>query len=569
MKNFLKNNYLKILNCFYSLLCALFWTALRVNYAGISKALGAETKMTFFNMYLPVIVLIVMWIIFVSSIIIAFISKRKLPYFIILGLNILNTALCIGIVIGGSNDYIEFILPKFFLSLGISIFLSLIVLLLFVDFENKKLGRIHKVAFVTLCIVTSIFIGYSYKINYFTYDSVVYAVEDKYQIVFSTNDNSLAWVEINGVEYDDLYSGSMKSNDLVHKIEVNQEILDNAKTYTIFAQQIIYRGPFGAYKGKTISKTHSFRPVDTSDGISYYAMSDVHGCYNGAVNSANSIDNLDFLVLMGDQISMVEYASNANYANKLAYAVTKGEIPTIYLRGNHEIKGNYAEELYKYVGSKNEKYYYTFKLSNIYGIVLDLGEDHDDDWWEYYDSSRFNSYRDEQTNFLNDILNKKEYENYDYKMCLCHIPIPMVNYRKNHETYKNEWTSLLNQVGLDIFLSGHQHTLTDFEPGLIEPKTTLTYNKYYKGKEGVTYSGYLTDFNFQGFMVSRPFADNQTMDDIKINRNHYTGFNCQVDLTKKEQIARFINSKGEVVPVCNVFSTNEPREEIKFSLFSK
>jgi hypothetical protein len=59
-----------------------------------------------------------------------------------------------------------------------------------------------------------------------------------------------------------------------------------------------------------------------------------------------------------------------------------------------------SEEFYKYVGSKNENFYYNFYFDNVYGIVLDLGEDHDDDWWEYYETAHYDDYRAEQAIFL-------------------------------------------------------------------------------------------------------------------------------------------------------------------------
>ena len=109
--------------------------------------------------------------------------------------------------------------------------------------------------------------GYGLRGNRFSCDAVVYAVEDDYQIVFSTSDNSIAWVEIGGKRYFDLYAGSMRSEDLVHKISVPQTTLDSAGAYTICAQQMIYRGPFGGYKGKVISQDHSFTPVSSVGGL--------------------------------------------------------------------------------------------------------------------------------------------------------------------------------------------------------------------------------------------------------------------------------------------------------------
>ena len=107
----------------------------------------------------------------------------------------------------------------------------------------------------------------------------------------------------------------------------------------------------------------------------------------------------------------------------LVWKLTKGEIPVIYARGNHEIKGKYSEEFHKYVGAKNEDFYYTFNIDNIYGMVLDLGEDHDDDYWEYYDTAFYEDYRNKQVKMLEDTFTDARYLAYDYKMAVCHIPV--------------------------------------------------------------------------------------------------------------------------------------------------
>ena len=108
--------------------------------------------------------------------------------------------------------------------------------------------------------------------------------------------------------------------------------------------------------------------IVTADGLVYYTMTDVHHARKGAVAAALAVENLDFLVILGDSVGMVEYEKDVQFSNVLAHDVTKGEIPVVYARGNHEIKGAYAEELYKYVGSKNESFYYWFTLSNVFDV---------------------------------------------------------------------------------------------------------------------------------------------------------------------------------------------------------
>ena len=103
--------------------------------------------------------------------------------------------------------------------------------------------------------------------------------------------------------------------------------------------------------------------------------------------------------------------------------MTKGEIAVIYARGNHELKGKYAEEFHNFVGTYNDKFYYNVWLDNTYITVLDIGEDHDDDWWEYYDTAYYEEYRIDQYKMLEDTLTDARYLAYDYKMAVCHIPV--------------------------------------------------------------------------------------------------------------------------------------------------
>ncbi|MDO4940534.1 MAG: metallophosphoesterase [Erysipelotrichaceae bacterium] len=563
----IKNRITSILISFYSLVIALFFVALRINYAGISKFLGADTNQSFIVMYLPIIVCILLWLIFVYSLYgIYKYPEKKIHSIITLVLNVIFTA-AIGVIIYfGSQDYLDFILPHFYKSLLVTGLIIVFAVILFFPIKTNKKSIVVKTVLVLLIIISSIFIGYKLKINKFSQDAVVYAVEDEYQIVFSTSDNSLVWVKVGDKTYYDLYAGSMRSKDLVHKVCVPMEELDKYKEYTIYAQQMIYRGPFGAYKGDTISINHKFRPVDTNDGLNYYALSDIHESYDGAILAASKIENLDFIVMLGDTVSMVEYHENANATNYVANKITNGEIPVVYARGNHEIKGEMAEDLYKYVGSKNEKFYYTFKLGkDIKGVVLDIGEDHDDDWWEYFDSAQFDLYRDEQTALLQKLINENYFEGCKYKIVLSHIPITFVNARKNHVKYKELWTELINQMNVDISLSGHQHDITIFEPGAVKSNTQLVYNKNYSGIEGKTYDGYLTNNNFYAFLVGR-CSNKQTGDTLAHGTKQYTGLYVQVDLNNKKETITYTNSDGEVVPVCNIFGIDDYQNEYVINL---
>ena len=570
----IKKHLWNLISAVWALIVALFWFAMRVIWSGISKVLSevaGQKAPTALMLNLPLYISIFLWAVLAFAIInLVWIRYKKWPKIALTALLGVFTVVSAVVVIMGAVDYLYFILPKFFLSLLVGLCIAAFAALLFFPpVKNCKLCLALKCALIALIILFSVFDGYGVTLgSRFTYEPVVYAVEDTYQIVFSTNHSAAAWVEIDGEKYFDLFAGSMKSEDTVHKITVPQEKLDAAKGYSIHAEKMIYRGPFGGFKGKEISKSYDFRPVNSADGLVFYTITDAHHARTGAAEAALSVEKLDFLVVLGDSVGMVEYETDVQFSNLLAHDVTGGEIPVVYARGNHEIKGAYAEQLYKYVGSKNESFYYWFTLSDVFGITLDLGEDHDDGWWEYYGTDQFTLYHNEQTRFLEELVSAKPYENYNYTLVACHIPIQFVNSRKDHVEVKAVWTELLNQINPDLAVYGHQHDLYPFLEGqetMYNEKHKLVYNSQFKGEAGKTYGGYLTDYTFNGFIAGR--RGTAQVDEISaLNRKDHVGLAVYVDMTNQTQTCRYINSDGEIVSVYNPFAEGPAQEEFVLDL---
>ena len=529
-----------------TLLSGLFWVALRVNYSGISKFLGADTNQSFLIMNLPVMVCVLAWIGFALSVpgVILW-EKRKWPCITALVIGVIVSVGAVVVVLFGAKDYLRFISVHFFRSLAVTVCILGFAICLLFPAKNTKRALAWKTGLLALVIGTAVVFGYGLRHCTFTYGAVVYAVEEEYQIVFSTSDSAVAWVTVGEDRYYDLYAGSMKSIDRVHKVTVPQEVLDAAGGYTVYAQQMIYRGPFGGYKGEIISKEYNFRGVDGSDGLNYVALSDVHEAVDAAVTAAENQKNTDFVVLLGDLVSMVETEKDAQLANELAHGITKGEIPVIYARGNHEIKGEYSEDLYKYVGSKNGEYCYSVTLGDeVFAVVLDLGEDHEDDWWEYYGTAQFDLYRQAQSRMLEEILEDGAYENYPYRMALCHIPVTYVDEDGLFEAFRREWTALLNELDVDVCLSGHLHKMWQMLPGAVKPYTHLTYAFDYIGDSEKSPGGYLTDFEFPAFLAGRRSLE-LTGGTQKNGYTEYVALTAEVDFGAERQTFRYGNSAGE------------------------
>lgn len=564
MKKYL--NYLsKGFNLVLSFFNLILFFSIRMCWSGISKTLGYEDSNSVFILWLPVIIWFILIIIFGLNIFF-FLKKRNknLWSYIMNGVNTLFLIVNIVIVILGAIDYMFFAWPYVFKYIGMALLGLIVIFFIFIYPKTiLKDNNLFKYSCIGLVSLISAGVVCNVTFNSIKYKPAVYIVENEYQIVFGSNVEALAWVEVDNKRYYEDYAGYYNSTKKMHKVIVPMDVLDNAKEYTIGTQKLTYRGPFGGFKGREIEETYSFRPVDTSDGLNYYSISDVHMGLECSKEASDYNKDKELLILAGDTISMIDTYRDAAYTNKVAYELTKGEIPVIYARGNHELKGKYMEEFHDYVGANGEDFFYKFSFGNVYGLVLDIGEDHDDNYWEYYDTCDFNEYRNRQLELIKSELESKEYLNYDYRLVVCHIPIPFINARHNHVDFKKDVTTLLNQMDIDMVISGHQHDLLVFEPGLITPFTDLTYNKDFV-KSGKTTKAYLTDFNFPSFTVSKR-GYTQT-DDSSLTLNSQIGLTIKVDFNNKTQTCIFNNSKGEKVNIVNPYFDVDYKGEIVYSI---
>lgn len=395
---------------------------------------------------------------------------------------------------------------------------------------------------------------------------VVYAVENTYQITFTTKAKGEAWVMIDGVEYNDTYAGYRKSEETIHKITVPMEALDKAGSYTVYTRSMYLRGPYTALQGSTISETYNWRGVNSSDGIQYYALSDNHLTTDSTTAAASYWgDKLDFLVALGDSANWIDAEHELSLMLHLASDITKGEVPVLYARGNHETKGLVADEFHKYVGSKNGEFYYTFRLKNIWGIVLDVGEDHEDEHWEFAGMARFDHYRDAQLKFLDEVIANADTEynadGVDYRIALCHIPLTFVKKDDPLQAQKFAWVEKLNQMNLSLILSGHRHELM-FADANLEAGVNLTVTEKYNGtdKKANTYT--MSGANFPTILVSRRAQTQVYSEAENVFGKYFIGVAASVE--NGETTLRFTNEKGETIKTVSPwFDDIEYGEEIK------
>ncbi len=299
------------------------------------------------------------------------------------------------------------------------------------------------------------------QINSIWFDPTVYAVEDEYQIVWYTSARSNGWVEIDGQKYYDAQSGNIRSTEKVHKVTVPMAVLDEAKAYSIHSQGTLIHHGYFSLKGRHLSASYSFRPVDPSDGIQLHNISDTHDYPTGAIASASYWgDRLDFLILNGDIATAAETDREMLEVLDIASAITGGERPVVYARGNHETRGQSAATAYKYVGCSDEgNFYYEIRLGPVWILLMDCAEDKEDGHREYGGMADYAAYRAAEDAWLDEVLANPE-ESYaapgvQYRLLVSHIPFNVTE-KPEPERYAS-WVQKVNGIGLDLALAGHTH----------------------------------------------------------------------------------------------------------------
>ena len=292
---------------------------------------------------------------------------------------------------------------------------------------------------------------------------IVYAVGRDYQIIVPVTKKTLMWAEIGGRRFYDDVNGIMRSNCTTHRIAVPQDVLNSAEKYKICYRIVNERKPYFSDVSDVFEYCSDFYAVK-EEGARFYHIADAHNMVDEPVASARAFGDIDFLVLNGDLPNHSGDINNFTTIHRIAAEITSGEKPVVFSRGNHDLRGIYAENITDYTPTDNGRSYFTFRLGSIWGIVLDCGEDKADSNAEYGYTICCEDFRRRQTEYIKDVIARadREYAAKDVKtrLVVSHIPFSEQNsppFDIEEETY-SEWCSLFREyVKPDMMICGHVH----------------------------------------------------------------------------------------------------------------
>ena len=294
---------------------------------------------------------------------------------------------------------------------------------------------------------------------------VVYAVGREYQIFAPVKRPVVMWVRVGNEEFYDHSNGILRSDVTTHRIAVPMALLDEAGEYTVCYRIVNERLPYFSKLSEIYEYTSPFRAVRPDRPVHIYHLSDAHNRIETPSLAGGYFgEELDLLVLNGDIPNHCGDICYFSAIHEIAARVSKGQIPVVFSRGNHDTRGFAAEKLAEHTPTQNGLSYYTFRLGPVWGIVLDCGEDKPDANPEYGFTICFEHFRREETKFIRDCIERanEEYaaEGVKYRLAICHIPFPYTPpfpFNIEIDTY-TEWCRLLGEeIGVQLLLAGHQH----------------------------------------------------------------------------------------------------------------
>ena len=300
------------------------------------------------------------------------------------------------------------------------------------------------------------------------YHPGVFFVEEDYEIILICRRRALASVVVEGCTFTDNVNGVMRTDTEVHKIKVPMALLDKARRYRVHLAPLEDHCNYYPKPSPTEAYEYDFTPVPAEGDVKAYVLADTHGRVTVPAETALAQGKPDLLLLLGDIGDSAATRDQVITLHRLTSEITGGNLPTVYVRGNHDTRGYMAEKLHEYIPTRGGATYYTFRAGPLWGVVLDCGEDKPDTNIEYGlpetgGVANFLPFRNAQTDFLRGLIKNAETtyraEGITRRVALCHINFTYTDrpFNDRNPTLYESWIAALNEIGIDLLICGHEH----------------------------------------------------------------------------------------------------------------
>jgi len=223
------------------------------------------------------------------------------------------------------------------------------------------------------------------------------------------------------------HDGIIDGGGTLHKVRVEGLTPGSEYRYNLHSVQILKYQAYKVYYGDTLvtRSVNLSMPVLKSDKVSFTVFNDVHELSGkmGSYLRHNKTGNQDFWIFNGDMINYLQEEEQLfpGFIDT-ASAYFAASKPFYYVRGNHETRGYSIRELKKWFDFKDDKFYYSFDRGPVHFIILDSGEDKQDNSKSYFGLADYDDYRFKELEWLKEDVKSAAFQKAAYRIVMVHMP---------------------------------------------------------------------------------------------------------------------------------------------------
>lgn len=301
----------------------------------------------------------------------------------------------------------------------------------------------------------------------FEAEPVVFDTGEGYSVVWATTDVSSGYLTytVGGVQHEvaDANYGRLSSARTIHHVNVPYEALDG-NTYTIHATRMLDNEPYFARRGKTITLSRTFKGRPTDD-VKMAAITDNH-CFSRTKFGKVRQDDYNVVLMLGDFSDFVHQELDiTDFLLYPAGALSHGEVPVLYAKGNHDTHSEMGADLAYLLGY--DRFYYRVTYGDYTFTVLDSGSCNVDlEEEKYAGVGRYVDYREQQLDWLSACAVPSA----GYDVAVVHVwdyaSVAEGIHDDRAEAQVVRYNACLQAMGCDLQLSGHKHDYKYFAEGV-------------------------------------------------------------------------------------------------------
>lgn len=296
-------------------------------------------------------------------------------------------------------------------------------------------------------------------------------------IMWVAHKNSFSWVEYGdrahlNKKFFAYQNGLVQANNRVNKITLSGIKPGQVHRYRIVTTEIIeVRGSQYQFGEPVVSEIFTFSTPSVEDEEFKMVIINDHHERPQTIPQllyrfgyTGSERDFDMVVFNGDVFNNSDSEEQLiNQFLKPCVEIFANQIPFLFVQGNHEVRGAFSRHLPDYLGFTDSQYYHSFTRGPVRVLVLDSGEDKDDDNWEYGGLVAFDQYREIQRKWLEKEIQSPEFKAAKFRVLLIHIS-PWHSGDWHGTLHCRElFGPLLNKANIDLQISGHTHRFATHE----------------------------------------------------------------------------------------------------------